>query len=65
MKDLGYIEMCCPHCGKKIFLNVTLKVYEEIYREVYNCSCGKNFKVEYDSVLAELNINIGIYLIDK
>jgi transcription elongation factor Elf1 len=65
MKDLDYIEFHCPHCGKKIFLNITLEEHEEVYREDYNCSCGKGFKVEYDRILAELNINVGMYLKDK
>jgi transcription elongation factor Elf1 len=65
MSNSDYIEFHCPHCGKKIFLNIELKEHEEVQREHYNCSCGKNYNVEYDRVLAELNINTGMYLMNK
>jgi transcription elongation factor Elf1 len=61
----NYIEFCCPHCGKKIFMNIELKEHEEVYREKYNCSCGNSFKVEYDRIWVELNINTSMYLKDK
>lgn len=65
MKDIDYIEFHYPHCGKYIYLCVHDSEQKEVYAENYNCSCGKGFKVEYDRVLAELNINIGTYLKDK
>lgn len=63
--DLDYIEFYCPHCGKKIFLNIELEDHEEVCTEDYNCSCGKGFKIEYDRILAELNIKVGMYLMNK
>jgi hypothetical protein len=67
MKDLDYdyIEFHCIHCGKYIYLCVHDVEQKEVYKENYNCSCGKSYKVEYDRVLAELNINTRIYLKDK
>ncbi|NRU52446.1 NUMOD4 domain-containing protein [Clostridium beijerinckii] len=59
------IKFHCPYCGSNIFMNIKTKDNKEIYKKEYNCSCGCKFKVEYDKVLAELNINIGTYLLKK
>jgi transcription elongation factor Elf1 len=64
MDNYNYIEFHCPHCGKYIYLCV-YEIEKEIHEEKYSCSCSKSFDIEYDRVLAELNIKVGMYLKDK
>jgi predicted RNA-binding Zn-ribbon protein involved in translation (DUF1610 family) len=61
MDNYDYIEFHCPHCGKYIYLCIHDTDNKEVHEEKYSCSCGKVFKVEYDRILAELNIKTGLY----
>jgi DNA-directed RNA polymerase subunit RPC12/RpoP len=63
-KYSDYIEFYCPHCGSKIFLYINNdNIISEIFKEIYNCTnCGNNLNIEYNTVLAKLNIKTGICL---
>lgn len=58
-----YIEFCCPNCGEKMHLDISINSHMEVFEGSYNCNkCKNKFDIEYDIILGKLNINTGMYL---